>query len=152
MGRGKHLIIHFNLYVRNLITNTWELYGQYPTIHSMCHVIGYTYSIIQNIRLGRHKMLSKFYKIEKIKNIKEKEIKKKDEDIENILVYVLEILNESIRYMEVVELANYDENDENDKNNEEWIAVNLLLNAKKNKRKEVNNKLNLITRDMEIDN
>ena len=64
-----HKKLHFNLHAKNLITKEWVLMGQYPTIKSMSTVLGYSYGIVQNIRLGRHKMLCNFYKISKLETL-----------------------------------------------------------------------------------
>ncbi len=72
MGRTKgvrHKKLHFTVSVLNQVTDEWILKGQYATIRSIVEDIGYNYNIIQNIRLGRHKMLSKFIRISRIPKI-----------------------------------------------------------------------------------
>ena len=72
MGRTKgsrHKKLHFTLSVLDQISNEWILKGQYPSIRSIVEEIGYNYNIIQNIRLGRHKMLSKFIRISRIPKV-----------------------------------------------------------------------------------
>ena len=73
MGRTKgirHKKLHFIVSTLNQVTNEWIVKGQYPTIRSIVDDIGYNYNIVQNIRLGRHKMLSKFYRISRIPKVR----------------------------------------------------------------------------------
>lgn len=51
------------LFQKNLSTNEWMEIGKYKSFEEIQKFLNLTYHTIQNIKLNRHKLLSKYFKI-----------------------------------------------------------------------------------------
>lgn len=58
--KSNHL---FKVELLNKIADKWEIYGEYPTIRKAGEALGYSYHVIQNIRLNRHRTLCPLIRI-----------------------------------------------------------------------------------------
>ena len=58
----------YKLSIYDTINKEWIEKEEYPSYQNIADVIGLTYDNVRDISIGRSSVLSKFYKIEKIKH------------------------------------------------------------------------------------